>query len=174
MLERPFKCKKEGRFYATPLVISPRVGAHNARVMFPEMGQRCGFCRECHHTYTFGRAQVACPHAHATLSHDGGLSHYPHCQYVRCEIQHHHTRVCPTLHALCTLCDLRGHVGGCSTDPKWVAGALSDFEAVADEGMYMSRRHLEARWGFYPSYGTSAEPSYSLEVDGSCPGIRAL
>ncbi len=70
ILERPFKRRKEGRIYATPLIISARVRARNAKVMFPEMGQRCGFCRGCHHMYAFGKAQVACPYARAALSHD--------------------------------------------------------------------------------------------------------
>ncbi len=39
--------------------------------------------------------------------------------------------------------------------------ALEDFETVADEGVYTSRRHLEKSWGFYPILGTPAEPSYA-------------
>ncbi len=73
-LERPYKRRKAGQFYAEPLVISAKVCAQNRRVMYPEMGQRCGFCGGCHHTYAFSRAQVACPYALATLRHDGSLS----------------------------------------------------------------------------------------------------
>ncbi len=48
-LERPFKRRKRGCFYAEPLVISAKVHVQNMRVMYPEMGQRCGFCGGCHH-----------------------------------------------------------------------------------------------------------------------------
>ena len=52
-------------------------------------------------------------------------------------------------------------MGRCFVNPEWVARALADFEAVADEGVYTLRHHIEASWGFYPSYGTPAEPSHS-------------
>ncbi len=52
-------------------------------------------------------------------------------------------------------------MGGCLATKTWVKQALEDFEVVADEGVYTSRRHLENSWGFYPSWGTSAEPSYA-------------
>ncbi len=133
-----------------------------ARVMYPEMGQRCGFCGGCHHTYAFGRGQVACPYARAALTYSGAISLYPRCTYARCEIRHlHYTRVCPTLHSLCARCELRGHQGGCLATKTWVERALEDFEAVADEGVYTSQRHLEKSWGFYPSLGTLTEPSYA-------------
>ncbi len=161
-LERPYKRRKRGHFYEEPLVLSVKMRAQNARVMYLEMGQRCGFCGGCHHAYAFGRAQVACPYVRAALSHSGALSFHPRCTYARCEIRHlHYTRVCPTLHALCPLCELRGHVGKCFVSEPWVERALEDFEAVADEGVYTSRCHLEPSWGFYPSMGTSAEPSYA-------------
>ncbi len=161
-LERPFKRRKRGRFYAEPLVLSAKMCAQNAQVVYPEMGQQCGFCGGCHHTYAFGRAQVACPYTRAALNHSGAISFYPRCTYARCEIGRlHHTRVCPTLHLLCSRCELRGHIGGCFANKTWVKRALEDFKAVADEGVYTSRCHLETSWGFYPSLGTSAEPSYA-------------
>ena len=52
-------------------------------------------------------------------------------------------------------------MGGCLATKSWVKQALEDFEAVADEGVYTSRRHLDKSWGFYPSSGTSTEPSYA-------------
>ncbi len=143
-LEMPYKCRKKGRSYAEPLVLSAKMRTQNARVMYPEMGQHCGFCGGCHHTYAFGRAQVACPYARAALNYSGAISLYPRCTYPRCEIRHlHYTRVCPTLHALCSHCELRGHMGGCLATKSWVKQALEDFEAVADEGVYTSCRHLE-------------------------------
>ncbi len=161
-LERPYKRRKKGRSYAEPLVLSVKLRAQNARVMYPEMGQRCGFCGGSHHTYAFGLVQVACPYARAALNYSGAISLYPRCTYARCEIHHlHYTRVCPTLHSLCHRCELRGHMGGCLATKLWVKQALEDFEAVADEGVYTSRRHLDKSWGFYPSSGTSAEPSYA-------------
>ncbi len=161
-LEMPYKRRKKGRVYVEPLVLSAKMQAQNARVMYPEMGQQCGFCGGCHHTYAFGRAQVACPYARTALTYSGALSLYPRCVYARCEIRHlHFTRVCPTLHALCSRCELRGHMGRCFANNTWVRRALEDFEAVADEGIYTSRCHLEKGWGFYPSMGTSAEPSYA-------------
>ncbi len=161
-LEMPYKRRKKGRSYAEPLVLSAKMRAQNARVMYPEMGQRCGFCGGCHHTYSFGKAQVACPYARAALTYSGAISLYPRCQYARCKIRHlHFTRVCPTLHSLCSRCELRGHMGGCLANRTWVKQALEDFEAVVDEGVYTSCRHLEKSWGFYPSLGTPTEPSYA-------------
>ncbi len=52
-------------------------------------------------------------------------------------------------------------MGGCLATKSWVKRALEDFEAVADEGVYTSRRHQEKSWGFYPSLGTPTEPSYA-------------
>ncbi len=43
-LEMPFKRRKKGRSYAEPLVLSAKMRAQNARAMYPEMGQHCGFC----------------------------------------------------------------------------------------------------------------------------------
>ncbi len=42
-----------------------------------------------------------------------------------------------------------------------MARALSNFEVAADQGVFTRRHHQEAAWGFYPSYGTAEEPSYS-------------
>ncbi len=151
-----------GREYARLLYISSRVRAQNAWVQLPELGQRCGFCSACHHTFSFGLMRVACPYAHAAHCYDGVLSAFDRCQYQHCQIRHlHYTRVCPTLHSLGLSCGLCGHQGNHSLAQEWMVRALSDFEAAANQGVFTCQRHQETAWGSYPSYGTAEEPSYS-------------
>ncbi len=168
ILERPFKRRKGGRAYARPLYLSARVRSVNSRIQLPELGQRCGFCGACHHTFGFGLKAVACPYAKAVLQHDGTLRVHQRCTYKRCLIQHlHYTRVCPTLHSICPVCGIRGHQGNCAMNIHWLTSALADFEAVADQGVFTARRHQEPAWGFFPSAGTAEEASYQdlLKMD---------
>ncbi len=171
--ELPYKKRQKSRPYAIPLNLNTTTKALNARVTHPEWGQHCGFCSSTHHTFAFGAESVACPYAKERVQADGRtLIRTAVCLYPRCKVKHLHvTKVCPTLHVICTTCGIRGHLGDCQKTSEWLQRALDDFEQYAHLGLYTSHRFDKPEWGFYPRRKSKFEhermPDYKvlLEMD---------
>ncbi len=123
----------------------------------PIFDKRCNFCASWHCSrYLRGTRTINCTcfKEQLELAPTRRL-----CDYRRCgAATDHHTAVCPTLHARCTICGCRGHTSshGCNLADERVMERLRyDFEEVADTGVYTAKRFDNLAWGFYP-YPASA------------------
>ncbi len=107
---------------------------------------------------------MACWHTKKVLEHDGTLSLYPRCMYMRCKIQHlHYTPVYPTLHTICPFCSPRGRQGGWSTIKAWLTKVLADSKVVAGwRGLHITPLR-RGRMGLLPQHW--------LNGRGSIPGF---